>query len=81
MNVSFLYLVYLFVIIYKCKLNKIFKNIMYREMEKYLNIYVIYIYMSIFCLLNIDMYYNKYIYLIIFCYFLIELKVQLFKVM
>lgn len=44
MNVSFLYLVYLFVIIYKCKLNKIFKNIMYREMEKYLNIYVIYIY-------------------------------------
>lgn len=75
MNASFSHSVYLFVIIYKCKLNKIFKNIMHREMEKYLNIHVIYIYMSIFRLLNTDMYHNKYIYSTIFCYLLIELKV------
>lgn len=75
MNASFLHSVYLFVIIHKCKLNKIFKNIMHREMEKYLNIHVIYIYMSIFRLLNTDMYHNKYIYSTIFCYLLIELKV------
>lgn len=77
MNASFSHSVYLFVIIHKCKLNKIFKNIMHREMEKYLNIHVIYIYMSIFRLLhvNTDMYHNKYIYSTIFCYLLIELKV------
>lgn len=78
MNASFLHSVYLFEIIHKCKLNKIFKNIMHREMEKYLNIHVIYIYsiyMSIFRLLNTDMYHNKYIYSTIFCYLLIELKV------
>lgn len=75
MNASFLHSVYLFVIIHKCKLNKIFKNIMHREMEKYLNIHVIYIYMSIFRLLNTDMYHNKYIYSTIFCYLLRELKV------
>lgn len=75
MNASFLHSLYLFVIIHKCKLNKIFKNIMHREMEKYLNIHVIYIYMSIFRLLNTDMYHNKYIYSTIFCYLLIELKV------
>lgn len=75
MNASFLHSVYLFVIMHKCKLNKIFKNIMHREMEKYLNIHVIYIYMSIFRLLNTDMYHNKYIYSTIFCYLLIELKV------
>lgn len=79
MNASFLHSVYLFVIIHKCKLNKIFKKIMHREMEKYLNIHVIYIYtciyMSIFRLLNTDMYHNKYIYSTIFCYLLIELKV------
>lgn len=75
MNASFLHSVYLFVIIHKCKLNKIFKNIMHREMEKYLNIHVIYIYMSIFRLLNTYMYHNKYIYSTIFCYLLIELKV------
>lgn len=75
MNASFLHSVYLFVIIHKCKLNKIFKNIMHREKEKYLNIHVIYIYMSIFRLLNTDMYHNKYIYSTIFCYLLIELKV------
>lgn len=76
-NASFLHSVYLFVIIHKCKLNRIFKNIMHREMEKYLNIHVIYIYiyMSIFRLLNTDMYHNKYIYSTIFCYLLIELKV------
>lgn len=75
MNASFLHSVYLFVIIHKCKLNKIFKNIMHREMEKYLNIHLIYIYMSILRLLNTDMYHNKYIYSTIFCYLLIELKV------
>lgn len=75
MNASFLHSVYLFVIIHKCKLNKIFKNIMHREMEKYLNIHVIYIYMSIFRLLNTDMYHNKYIYSTIICCLLIELKV------
>lgn len=77
MNASFSHSVYLFVIIHKCKLNKIFKNIMHRELEKYLNIHVIYIYiyMSIFRLLNTDMYHNKYIYSTIFCYLLIELKV------
>lgn len=75
MNASFLHSVYLFVIIHKCKLNKIFKNIMHREMEKYLNIHLIYIYMSILRLLNTDMYHNKYIYSTIFCYLFIELKV------
>lgn len=43
MNASFLHSVYLFVIIHKCKLNKIFKNIMHREMEKFLNIHDKYI--------------------------------------